>query len=64
MYEFSGVASGEIALEKAGENGFGYDPIFVPDGFTKTFAELGPEVKNQMSHRAKATRQLLDFILF
>jgi XTP/dITP diphosphohydrolase len=64
MYEFSGVASGEIALEKAGENGFGYDPIFVPDGFTKTFAELGTEVKNQMSHRAKATRQLLDFILF
>ena len=58
------MVSGEIALEKAGENGFGYDPIFVPDGFTKTFAELGPEVKNKMSHRAKATRQLLDFILF
>ncbi len=51
---FRGECHGEIALEPRGTHGFGYDPIFIPKGYTKTFAELGPDVKNTISHRAKA----------
>lgn len=61
-----GVVKGELIHEKRGEGGFGYDPIFIPEGFKKTFAQLGSEVKNKISHRAKATQlflsQLNDFI--
>jgi len=55
---FDGVCEGKIAFETRGQNGFGYDPLFVPDGFAKTFAELGEDVKNQLSHRAKALQKL------
>ncbi len=53
-----GACEGKIFFEPRGRNGFGYDPLFVPDGFTQTFAELGDEVKNKLSHRAKALEKL------
>ena len=53
-----GICAGRIALEKQGTGGFGYDPVFMPDGYAQTFAELGEEVKNQISHRAKALEKL------
>lgn len=59
---FTGIASGEITLEKMGTGGFGYDPIFKPTGFENTFAELSLEVKNEISHRGKATKALLKFL--
>ena len=59
---FTGIASGEITLEKMGTGGFGYDPIFKPTGFENTFAELSLEVKNEISHRGKATKALLEFL--
>jgi XTP/dITP diphosphohydrolase len=49
-----GVCRGNICLESKGENGFGYDPLFIPDGYKKTFAEMGAEEKNKISHRSKA----------
>lgn len=54
-----GVCEGRITHIPAGESGFGYDPIFVPDGYEQTFAELGEEIKNRISHRAKALQQAL-----
>lgn len=59
---FTGVARGEITLEKTGSQGFGYDPIFMPEGFRETFAELSLETKNMISHRGKATRALIAFL--
>lgn len=61
-YQFDGIVKGHIAKDKRGTNGFGYDPIFVPEGYDKAFAELGNEVKNQISHRARATQKLIDFL--
>jgi XTP/dITP diphosphohydrolase len=58
---FDGTCEGKIILESSGQNGFGYDPLFVPDGFEKTFAELGDDVKNKISHRAKALEKLKVF---
>ena len=58
---FEGIANGTIATEKSGQNGFGYDPIFFPDGFDKTFAEISSAEKNKISHRAKATQLLIEF---
>ena len=55
---FEGLIGGIIVDPPRGENGFGYDPVFVPDGFDKTFAELPAEVKNRISHRARAIRAL------
>ena len=55
---FDGACEGKILFEPRGQNGFGYDPLFVPDGFEKTFAELGEDVKNKLSHRAKALEKL------
>jgi XTP/dITP diphosphohydrolase len=59
---FDGACEGKIIFEPRGQNGFGYDPLFVPDGFTQTFGELGEEVKNQLSHRAKALEKLKLFL--
>lgn len=59
---FTGIASGEITLEKMGTGGFGYDPIFKPNGYEETFAELSMELKNEISHRGKATKLLLEFL--
>ncbi|OOV18992.1 non-canonical purine NTP diphosphatase [Flavobacterium sp. LM4] len=59
---FTGIAKGEITLSKTGNRGFGYDPIFQPENYTETFAELASEIKNKISHRAKATEQLIDFL--
>lgn len=56
---FEGICTGSIAPEKRGSGGFGYDPVFIPDGYTETFAELGEDVKNEISHRARATAKLL-----
>ena len=61
-YLFEGKIEGEIITEKKGESGFGYDPIFVPDGYTQTFAELGNDIKNKISHRALAVKKLINFL--
>jgi XTP/dITP diphosphohydrolase len=61
---FDGVCAGKIISEPRGQNGFGYDPLFVPAGFEKTFAELGDDVKNKISHRAKAVEKLKEFFHF
>ena len=59
---FTGIWPGSIATEERGSNGHGYDPVFVPDGFVQTAAELEPEIKNSMSHRAMALAQLISFL--
>lgn len=60
---FEGIITGTIIHEKRGSNGFGYDPIFVPDGYDQTFAELSNEEKNKISHRALATEKLMLYLL-
>ncbi|MBK7408392.1 MAG: RdgB/HAM1 family non-canonical purine NTP pyrophosphatase [Saprospirales bacterium] len=59
---FEGIASGSILLEKSGTGGFGYDPIFQPEGFEESFAEMDATTKNRISHRGKAVRQLIAFL--
>jgi XTP/dITP diphosphohydrolase len=61
-HAFDGVAEGEIIHERIGNGGFGYDPVFIPNGFQKTFAELTLEEKNSISHRGKAVKALADFL--
>lgn len=60
---FEGIIRGEIIYQKEGNNGFGYDPIFKPTGYNKTFGELSDEIKNSLSHRAIATKKLVAFLL-
>ncbi|SNS94459.1 XTP/dITP diphosphohydrolase [Ekhidna lutea] len=61
-HQFKGEIKGSILTQKRGANGFGYDPIFQPDGFEESFAELSSEVKNRISHRAKAVQKLLEHL--
>jgi XTP/dITP diphosphohydrolase len=62
QYLFTGIAKGEITFEKSGSQGFGYDPIFRPEQYVETFAQLSLEIKNKISHRGKATSQLIAFL--
>ena len=60
---FEGTVTGKIIDQRRGTTGFGYDPIFVPDGYDKTFAELGGDIKNKISHRAMAVNRLVAYLL-
>lgn len=57
---FEGIVNGEITQQKNGDSGFGYDPIFKPEGYNQTFAELGNETKNHISHRARAVKEFIN----
>jgi len=61
-YSFDGNVSGIITTEKQGSGGFGYDPVFLPDGYHQTFSEMDAALKNKISHRGKATAKLVDFL--
>ena len=60
---FEGIVEGAISLEMTGQEGFGYDPVFVPNGYSKTFAEMSLEDKSKISHRARALSKLIEFLL-
>ena len=62
IHKFEGIVEGEIIRERRGGEGFGYDPIFQPAGYDKTFAELGMDIKNRISHRARATQKLCELL--
>ena len=62
LHTFTGICEGEITKSKQGENGFGYDPIFQPKGYNKTFAEMDLTLKNRISHRGKAVNLLISFL--
>ncbi len=62
-YSFEGIVNGEILTEKHGNAGFGYDPVFKPKGYKVSFAEMSLDEKNKISHRANATKKLVDFLL-
>ncbi len=61
-YLFEGVVKGEIAKAKSGTRGFGYDPVFVPEGYDRTFGELPDEIKLSISHRTRAFQKMIDFL--
>ena len=61
-YLFEGIVRGRIATEQHGEGGFGYDPLFVPEGYDRTFAQMSAEEKNAISHRGRAVRELAKFL--
>ena len=61
-YQFDGEIEGQITPEKWGKKGFGYDPIFLPDGFEKSFAQMSIQQKNDISHRGIAVKKLIDFL--
>lgn len=60
--QFEGIVEGTILYEKRGNSGFGYDPVFLPSGFTETFAEMDLETKNKISHRGRAVEKLVDYL--
>lgn len=62
VHTFEGICRGDILRERQGEKGFGYDPVFRPKGYEKTFAELGPEEKNKISHRGRAIRKFVAWL--
>ncbi|MFM9951797.1 MAG: RdgB/HAM1 family non-canonical purine NTP pyrophosphatase [Saprospiraceae bacterium] len=62
LHTFEGVAEGRIANTRSGQDGFGYDPIFMPDGYEQTFAELSSDIKNAISHRGRAMQKLKAFL--
>lgn len=62
-YTFEGIVNGEITAERSGAEGFGYDPVFRPEGYTETFAEMPLELKNSISHRGRATAKLIEFLI-
>ena len=62
VHQFEGIVNGEIIRERRGGEGFGYDPIFQPEGYDQTFAELGADIKNRISHRARAVTKLYEFL--
>lgn len=62
VHKFEGIVEGEIIRERRGGEGFGYDPIFQPDGYDQTFAELGMDIKNHISHRARAVQKLAEYL--
>lgn len=61
-YLFEGIINGSVIEEEKGSEGFGYDPLFVPEGYKQTFAELGNDIKNTISHRALAGKKLSTFL--
>ena len=63
VYTARGVCTGNISLTPFGGNGFGYDPVFIPTGYTETFGELSSEIKQQISHRSMAMKQIIDYLL-
>ncbi|MHB9056783.1 MAG: non-canonical purine NTP diphosphatase [Paludibacteraceae bacterium] len=63
IHYFEGVVKGRIANEPRGNAGFGYDPVFIPENHTKSFAELNPEIKNSISHRARAVKKFTTYLL-
>lgn len=62
MMQVEGIVRGRIAEQEFGEGGFGYDPVFIPEGYDKTFGELPPELKNHISHRARAIQELIKIL--
>lgn len=62
IHQFEGIVKGTIIRERRGGEGFGYDPIFMPEGYDETFAELGNDIKNKISHRARAVNQLAEYL--
>ena len=62
VYYFEGICEGKIIEEKRGSHGFGYDPIFIPDGYEQTFAELPLSTKNQISHRGRAVMKMVEWL--
>ena len=61
-YQFEGIINGKITIEKVGKSGFGYDPVFMPNGYDITFAEMDAKLKNEISHRGIAVKKLVEFL--
>lgn len=62
IHRFEGIVNGRIAEKASGKGGFGYDPVFIPEGFDRSFAELGDAVKSRISHRAQAMKKMISFL--